>query len=114
MADLTLDIASLAAAYPSGATTPTAVAEALSTGIDGAPPEIWIHRIGREALCDAARALEQRAREAGGSDGLPLYGIPFAVKDNIDVAGLPTTAACPAFAYTAGASAPVVRRLLEA
>ncbi len=40
--------------------------------------------------------------------------MPFAVKDNIDVAGLPTTAACPAFAYTAGATAPAVQRLLDA
>ncbi|TVS00383.1 MAG: allophanate hydrolase, partial [Rhodospirillales bacterium] len=53
-----------------------------------------------------ARALAQR-----GPAGLPLYGIPFAVKDNIDVAGLPTTAACPEFAYSPGASAPVVETL---
>jgi allophanate hydrolase len=45
---------------------------------------------------------------------LPLFGVPFAVKDNIDVAGLPTTAACPAFAYTPAASAFVVQRLIDA
>ena len=45
---------------------------------------------------------------------MPLYGIPFAVKDNIDVSGLPTTAACPAFAYFPGANATVVQRLLDA
>ena len=44
----------------------------------------------------------------------PLWGIPFAVKDNIDVAGLPTTAACPDFAYTPAVSASVVDRLIEA
>ncbi|ETK33730.1 allophanate hydrolase [Microbispora sp. ATCC PTA-5024] len=45
---------------------------------------------------------------------LPLYGVPFAVKDNIDVAGMPTTAACPAFAYRPGRTAPLVERLLAA
>jgi allophanate hydrolase len=45
---------------------------------------------------------------------LPLFGIPFAVKDNIDVAGMPTTAGCPAFAYTPAETAPIVARLLAA
>ncbi len=63
----------------------------------------------RQAALDAAAALRGRdPRE------LPLYGIPFAVKDNIDVAGRPTTAACPAFGYTPRVSAPSVRRLLDA
>lgn len=47
-------------------------------------------------------------------DGLPLGGLRFAVKDNIDVQGVPTTAACPAFAYTPKAHATVVQRLLQA
>ncbi|MGV2981665.1 allophanate hydrolase [Camelimonas sp. ID_303_24] len=54
-----------------------------------------------------------RRRLAAGAD-LPLYGVPFAVKDNIDVAGLPTTAACPAFAYTPAVSATAVARLVAA
>ncbi len=58
----------------------------------------------------------RRARdlERAGPQGKPLFGVPFAVKDNIDVAGRPTTAACPAFAYTAEATAPAVQRLLDA
>lgn len=43
-----------------------------------------------------------------------MWGVPFAVKDNIDVAGVPTTAACPAYAYTPAESAPVVDELLKA
>ena len=74
-------------------------------------PEIWIHlRREAEALADA-QAVE--ARLAAG-DHLPLAGTTLAVKDNIDVAGMPTTAACPAFAYEPARSATAVARLLEA
>jgi allophanate hydrolase len=62
------------------------------------------------------KALEARAAEleAKSPAELPLYGVPFAIKDNIDLAGRPTTAACPDFAYTPKASAPVVQRLIDA
>jgi len=76
-----------------------------------ARPEVWIHlRPESAALADAA-AVE--ARLAAG-ERLPLAGRTLAVKDNIDVAAIPTTAACPAFAYTPTASAAAVARLLEA
>ena len=66
-------------------------------------------------LRDEADAIaEAKALEAKGDTSLPLYGVPFAVKDNIDVAGLPTTAACPAFAYTPKADATVVAKLRAA
>ena len=60
-----------------------------------------------------ALAIAERV-QASGPEGKPLYGIPFVVKDNIDVAGLPTTAACPAFAYSPAKSAFVVERLERA
>ena len=60
---------------------------------------------------DALAAAERLA--AAGPEGKPLYGVPFAVKDNIDVAGMPTTAGCPAYAYTPEQSARVVELLLE-
>ncbi len=114
--DLDLDLASLTEAYRSGATTPVAVAEKIAARADRAASEIWIHRVPRAELIAAARAIEARAQEMGDARerSLPLYGIPFAVKDNIDVAGLPTTAACPAYSYVAQASATVVQRLTDA
>jgi allophanate hydrolase len=62
----------------------------------------------REALADARRVMSE------GPAGKPLYGVPVAVKDNIDVAGLPTTAACPAFAYKPDRDAVAVARLKQA
>jgi allophanate hydrolase len=70
---------------------------------------IWISRLSREQVMSHVRALQSRA-----IDDLPLYGIPFVIKDNIDLAGVPTTAACPPFAYTPSRSASVVQRLLDA
>lgn len=107
-----LDIESLARAYLAGTLTPTAVIEGIHEriarrGRDNA----WICVVPiREAL-DRAGELEER-RRAGVS--LPLFGIPFAVKDNIDVAGMETTAACPAFGHVASESATAVRLLTEA
>jgi len=74
-----------------------------------ADPALWIARLSDDAVSERARALE-----AEGPRGRPLWGVPFAVKDNIDVAGLPTTAGCPGFAYTPTANAPAVQRLLDA
>ncbi|MFF0541704.1 allophanate hydrolase [Nocardia thailandica] len=74
-------------------------------------PEVWITLRSREEVTADAAALE--ARLAEGAD-LPLAGLLLAVKDNVDVAGLPTTAACPTFAYTPAESATAVRRLVEA
>jgi allophanate hydrolase len=74
-----------------------------------ADPAIWIFRRPDEVILAEAHALESE-----GPNGRPLWGVPFAVKDNIDVAGMPTTAACPAFAYTPETDAPAVRRLLDA
>src|SRR5690606_3548793 len=75
---------------------------------DAVQPQAWIERPSTQTVLAAARRVD--ARVAAG-EVLALAGVPYAVKDNIDVAGLPTTAACPAFAYRPDASAEVVRRL---
>ncbi|MCD0453030.1 allophanate hydrolase [Actinocorallia sp. API 0066] len=74
-------------------------------------PEVWITL--RPEADVHAEAVRIDARTADGAD-LPLAGTLLAVKDNIDVAGLPTTAACPAYAYTPDVSAPAVARLQAA
>lgn len=101
----------IAKAVSSGATSAVAVAEetlARIAAYDEVQPQIWISRVAAEDLIDAARTVD--ARVAAG-ETLPLAGVPYAVKDNIDVAGLDTTAACPAFAYRPSASASVVEQL---
>lgn len=108
-----LDIGRLAHAYASGQLTPAQVVNDICDEIEAtrnANP-VWIHVEPRERLLEQVASLET-TRAKGGR--LPLYGVPFAVKDNIDVATMPTTAACPAFAYEPRASAPVVERLLAA
>ena len=74
-------------------------------------PEAWISRIPDEDLYARARLIDQRLASG---ESLPLAGVPVAVKDNIDVAGVETTAACPQFTYRPTVSAPVVERLIEA
>ncbi len=63
---------------------------------------------------EAELIAEAEALAARKADNLPLYGLPVAVKDNIDVAGLPTTAACAEFAYTPQQDAFAVARLRAA
>jgi allophanate hydrolase len=77
----------------------------------------WWERIeerGDDAVWIWRPSLEKLLEELPTDPSLPLYGIPFAIKDNIDVAGWPTTAACPEFAYTAAKDATVVARLRAA
>ncbi|PWR21864.1 allophanate hydrolase [Zavarzinia compransoris] len=107
---LTIDF--LHRAYRLGTLTPLDVVDVVIERLESWPdPAVWISRFPADELRAAARAL----MAAGGpSDDRPLWGIPFAVKDNIDCAGLETTAACPAFAYRPAADSTVVARLRAA
>lgn len=103
-------IAELRSAYESGALRPLDLVRAVAARrAEHADNPIWIYEVPLADLEARAAALAER-----GPDGLPLYGIPFAIKDNIDVAGLPTSAACPAYIYEVAATAPVVQCLLDA
>lgn len=106
-----LDIASLRAAYRGGSLTPEVLIASLYRRMEEQPVEgMWIHRVPLQEALAAARELKLRARP----EDLPLYGIPFSVKDNMDVAGMPTTAGCEDYRYTAEKSAPVVDAMLRA
>lgn len=105
-----LAIASLRAAYRQGSLTPLQLIEQLDARIgDDDPHHVWIQRLSRDQMRAIAQPLQGRDPAS-----LPLYGIPFAIKDNIDLAGIPTTAACPDYAYVPEKSATVVQKLIAA
>jgi len=95
--------------YEEKSLTPTILIETLWSKLESADPAIWIHRISKKSLLERAAELEGQSPSE-----LPLYGIPFAVKDNMDVAGCPTSAGCPDFSYQAKTDAYVVELLLSA
>ncbi|NJJ60232.1 allophanate hydrolase [Pseudomonas sp. B14(2022)] len=101
------------AAYRSGAITP----DILLTVATQYPAEdtAWIAHAQPQALAGQLAQLSERLAALGGDmTKLPLYGVPFAIKDNIDAAGWDTTAACPEFAYRATQDASVVQKLRAA
>jgi allophanate hydrolase len=104
------ELATLQALYRTGRVAPADVVRAVYQRISSdARPEGWIFLRPEAESLAAAKAIGARPRGS-----LPLYGIPFAVKDNIDVVGCPTTAACPAFAYQPTESALCGARLESA
>tara|TARA_Y100001951_G_scaffold1435_1_gene976 strand:+ start:1520 stop:3319 length:1800 start_codon:yes stop_codon:yes gene_type:complete len=105
--DLRLD--TLRTAYEAGIAAPRQLIHDLRAKADELNGEFnaFIHLLSIEELEPFLAALDNKT-----SAELPLYGIPFAIKDNIDLAGIPTTAACPAFAYTPETSATIVEQLI--
>lgn len=106
---LRLSLQNLRQQYESGAARPEDIVRLIYDRIHSAGNDhVWIHLIPEEAALKRARELGTRSPDR------PLYGVPFAVKDNIDVEGLPTTAGCPAFAYVAQRTATAVRKAMDA
>lgn len=104
-----ITISGLHAAYADGL-APAEVLDSVYDAIDAAAdPGIFLALVDRQAAKAVAAALGPFDPAAK-----PLWGVPFAVKDNIDVAGMPTTAACAEFAYVAAKTAFAVERLLAA
>lgn len=109
-----LEIEALAESYSSGSATPLEVAEAVCKRVEAyveQDPAVWITLLPREEVLEQARKLQEKY---DGTAKPALYGVPFSVKDSIDVAGLDTTLACPSYAYRATKTAPVVQRVLDA
>jgi allophanate hydrolase len=105
-----LIISDLLESYRTGLRTPAEVMDRLlekSAGTD--EHNVWITRLPRDQVMAYVSALDP-----GAIDRLPLYGIPFVIKDNIDLAAVSTTAGCPSFAYTPPHSATVVQKLVDA
>ncbi len=105
-----LDIASLRPRLAGGEIKPSEVVASVMRRIaEAGDDKVWIWRPPETDLAERAHDLESRS-----ADRMPLYGIPFAIKDNIDVVDWPTTAGCPAYEYRAEQTAPAVQRLLDA
>ncbi len=104
-----MNIASLHHAYRSGDVQPADIIQQALQAARADQHNAWIY-----VLSDAEVAPYLQALTASAIDDLPLYGIPFAIKDNIDLVNVPTTAACPDFSYQPQASAYVVARLIAA
>jgi allophanate hydrolase len=103
-------ISDLLQGYRARRFTPTEVVEsALQRADAAAQRNVWITRLPRAQLLERARSIEERS-----IDELPLYGIPFVIKDNIDLAGVPTTAGCAQYSYVPAESAAVVQMLVAA
>ncbi len=104
-----LVISELLAAYRAQRVTPEKFFRSLLARIDAAPDyHVWITRLSAEQVLAHVAALADKP------PSLPLYGVPFVIKDNIDLAGTPTTAGCPAFSYAPDISATAVQRLINA
>ncbi len=109
MTALPFNRATLHRRYRAGESPLAVIDDVLARLADANDPGIFLHVLAPDRLRDLVRELPKFD-----SERYPLWGLPFAIKDNIDLEGAPTTAACPAYAYLPQQSAPVVARLVAA
>ncbi len=113
-----LRVADWLRAYRGGANPDALLVACLERARSASPPATWIYLATDADLLGQLERLRTIAHGISDIDAvlerLPLYGVPFAVKDNIDIAGVHTTAACPAYAYKADGTSACVRRLQAA
>lgn len=103
--------------YAAGADMEEGLAELARRIRRESAPGVWISLVPEQDVRARARILKEKSAGLDVPDlaeRYPLFGIPFAVKDNMDVTGMKTTAACPAYAYKAERTAFVVQKLLDA
>ena len=110
MSTLNTNISHLRQQYLAGSLTPSQLVKQISALMHLEDTHhIWIRRLTTDEMLVYAQQLDGK-----NPADFPLYGIPFAIKDNIDLAGIATTAACPEYAYTPANNATVVQRLIDA
>ena len=110
MKQIDITIEGLHQAYKDNTITPSEVIDyVIQRCSQYSDHNIWITQLTREQIQPYLDALTDLS-----PDTLPLYGVPFAIKDNIDLKGIPTTAACPAYTYTPDNSAFVIQQLINA
>ena len=109
-----MSIETLRSLYSKDLLTPDSVIKEVykRLALPGADTAVWLHLIPEETSIALAQELLKKFPDPAARP--PLFGIPFSIKDSIDIKGLPTTGACPAFAYTAEKDAPSYALLIEA
>jgi len=107
---VSLQISELSLAYETQGVSPSDVIKEVYLRIENCnQQELWTYVVPEAEALEEAEKLDQK-----NAQDLPLYGIPFSVKDNIHVEGIPTTASCPGYAHYPECTATVVQKLLDA
>jgi Asp-tRNA(Asn)/Glu-tRNA(Gln) amidotransferase A subunit family amidase len=112
--DGSMDIQTLRSLYTKGVITPEEVVNEVyrRLKLPTADPAVWLHVVSQDQAVERARELLKAYPDPANRH--PLFGIPFSIKDTIDIEGLTTTAACPEYAYVAKKDASSYAKLLKA